>query len=104
MLESVVVVLAILWLLGFIKIPGVTIKNLTVFYLNGRQITLWDLLIFLVVLWAIGVLPTPLKEIAMVLLVLWVLSLLGILVIAGASTLLIISILVGLVFALFSGK
>ena len=97
MIEVLLILLVIFWALGYIHIGNVTVPNALLFSLNGRPITLWDLLIFIIVLWAIGILPTPFREIAGVLLVLWVLALLGLIAIAGLSNLIVIAIIVGIV-------
>lgn len=101
MIETILVILLILWFLGYITIPGIAIPRFPVFFFNGRAITLWDILIFLVVVWAIEALPTPFREIAGVLLILWLLSTFGILAIAGLSHLLVIAIIVGIIASLF---
>lgn len=96
-----IIILVLLYFFGYIQIPGLSIPNLSFFTFNGHPITLVTILIFLAILWAIGVLPSPLRQIAMVLVLLWILSTLGILAIAGLSNLIIIAILVGLVISLF---
>lgn len=97
MIEILLILLVVFWALGYIHIGNITVPNTMLFSFNGRPITLWDLLIFVIVLWAIGILPTPFREIAGVLLVLWVLALLGLIAIAGLSNLIVIAIIVGIV-------
>jgi hypothetical protein len=97
MLELLLIFLILFWALGYVHVEGLRIPNITLFTLNRHVISLWDILIFVVVLWAVGLLPSPFREIAGVLLVLWVLSLLGILAIAGLSNLLVIAIIIGIV-------
>lgn len=101
MLLAVIVILFLLWLLGYgpFEVLRVALVNF-----NGRVITLWDVIIFGLIIWVIGILPRPFKEIASVLLIVWVLSVLGIIAIAGLSKLLIISIIVGLVLYVISGR
>lgn len=96
-----VVILLLLYFFGYIAIPGVIIPNPLLFSLNGSGITLSTLLIFFAILWAIGVLPSPLRQIAMVLVLLWILSTLGVLAIAGLSNIIVAAILVGLVISAF---
>ena len=100
MLEVLLVILILLWLTGNLNLRGFTVPNISLFSFNGHIITLWNLFIFLVAVWAIGLLPSPIREIAGVLLILWVLSILGILAIAGLSNLLVIAIIVGIVASL----
>lgn len=102
MIELILILLVVLWLLGYVSLPGIASLDIPLFSLNGESISLFDLLIFMLVVWAIGILPSPFREIASVLLVLWVLSIFNILAIAGLSSILLIAIIVGLVAALFN--
>ena len=97
MTEIILVLLVIALITGFIQIPGFTLPNYVLFSINGESITLLNVLIFLLILWAIGILPSPFREIAGVLFVLWLLSVLGFIAIAGLSNLLVIAIIVGIV-------
>jgi hypothetical protein len=97
----VIVILLVLYFFGYIRIPGLAIPNPLLFTFNGHPILLSTLLIFLVIMWAIGVLPSPIRQIAGVLFVLWILAELGFIAIAGLSSLLVIAILVGLLISLF---
>ncbi len=98
MLEALLVILIILWFLGYLRVGGLPpIPDFFLFSLNGQQITLWNILTLLVISTVIGVLPSPFREIAGVLLILWVLSVLGILALGGLSSMLVIAIIVGLI-------
>lgn len=97
MTEIILVLLVIALITGFIQIPGFSLPNYVLFTINGEAITLLNVLIFLLILWAIGILPSPFREIAGVLFVLWLLSVLGFIAIAGLSNLLVIAIIVGIV-------
>ncbi len=97
MLIVILLILIALWFLGYIDIRGLNIPDYVLFQLNGRPITLWNVLIFFVVLAAIGILPSPFREIAGVLFALWLLTLLGILAISGLGNLLVIAIIIGIV-------
>jgi hypothetical protein len=100
MLGAILFVLVILWFLGYIHIQGIIIPNILLFTLNGHSISLWDLLIFLVILWALEALPGPFRMIAGILLVIWLLSTLGILAIAGLPHVIVVVLIIGLVLAL----
>jgi hypothetical protein len=67
------------------------------------MVALLEALIFLVIAWAVGVLPTPLRQIGFALVFLWVLSTLGVIAIVGLSSLLVLAIIVGLLAALLGG-
>lgn len=97
MLELVILLLGILWLLGFIQLPILPLKTTVLFNLLGKPVTLYDLLVFLLVLWVIGILPSPFREIAGVMLVIYILSILGIIAIAGFSQIVVMGIIIGLI-------
>ena len=100
MLLAVLVILIILWFLGYIHIGGLNLPDITLFTINGQAITLINLLIFAVIVWAIGILPSPLRQIGFVILVIWLLSLFGILAFAGLQSILVLAVIVGLILAL----
>ena len=101
MLELLIVTLFILWVLGYVRIEGLFIPDIVFFHLNGRPITLWNVLTLAVISGIIGLLPSPFREIASVFLVIWVLAVLGIISIAGLPNILVITIVLGLVLYLF---
>ncbi len=101
MIAAIILLLIVLWFLGYIRVGGLIIPDFPLFVINGQTITLWNLFLFLVILWAIGVLPSPLRQIAAVMLILWILSTVGILAIAGLSNILVIALIVGLILSLF---
>jgi hypothetical protein len=103
MLVGLLIVLIILWFLGYIHIQGLNIPDITLFSINNHPITLVNLLILLVIGVIIGVLPNPFRAIASVFLVLWILSVLGILAFTGLSSILVISIIAGLILYLLNG-
>jgi hypothetical protein len=101
MLIAIVVILVILWYLGYMPVGKLAIPNVSLFSINGHMVTLWELLILVVIAWAIGILPRPLQMIASVLLLLWILSVLGIFAIAGLPNILVLIIIVGLILSIF---
>lgn len=104
MLGAVLILLIILWILGYIRIPNLNMPNIHLFTINGHNISLYEFLIFLVIIWILGLLPSPFRQIAGVVLILWLLSLIGIISIAGLPNILIISLIVGLLVFMFSGR
>ncbi len=100
MIIGIIVVLLILWFLGYLHIPA-GLPHLVLFNINGHPVTLFDLLILLLVAWAIGILPSPFRQIAGVLLLLWILAVIGIIAVSGLATILVIAIIVGLIISLF---
>jgi hypothetical protein len=99
-LVAILVILFLFWLLGYAPFQ---ILHIILFRFNGLTITIWSALIFLVLIWLIGILPRPLREIGMVLFLIWVLSILGIIAVAGLSNILIIAIIVGVLLYVLGG-
>ena len=101
MLTTIVIILIILWFLGYAPISGLSVPNIVLFTINNNPVTLWEILILAVICWAIGILPRPFQAIASVLLVLWILSVLGILGIAGLPNIIVLIIIVAIVASIF---
>jgi hypothetical protein len=101
MIIAIVILLAILWFLGYIPVSGISIPNFVLFTINNHPVTLWEILILLVIGWAIGILPRPFQAVASVLLLLWILSVLGIFAIAGLSSIIVLVIIVALIASIF---
>ncbi|OGG03558.1 hypothetical protein A2W14_03170 [Candidatus Gottesmanbacteria bacterium RBG_16_37_8] len=97
MLSFLIILLIILYLTGFISIPSLSFLHRTLFYLNGRAVSVWDILILSVILYLLGFLQGPLRGIATILLILWILSVLGIIAISGFANLILALLLVGLI-------
>jgi hypothetical protein len=97
MLLTLIVLLVVLWLLGYVSIPAIQIPDIRLFTINSHIITLWDVLIFMVLLAVIGILPGPFRQIAAALSLLWLLALLGLITITGLPNLLVVAIIVGLI-------
>jgi hypothetical protein len=101
MIIAIVIILAILWFLGYAPISGISIPNFVLFSINNHPVTLWNILILLVIGWAIGILPRPLQAVASILLLFWVLSVLGIFAIVGLSSIIVLVIIIGLIISIF---
>jgi len=101
MLIAIVIILIILWFLGYAPFSGISIPNIGLFSINNHLVTLWEVLILLVVGWAIGILPRPFQTIASVLLLLWVLSVLGIFAIVGLPNIIVIIIIIAIILSIF---
>ena len=104
MLEILLVVLIILWLSGNLVIPGIVIPNPVLFIMNGQRVDLISVLTFILILWVLGLLPSPLREIAGILLFFWVLSLFGLLAIPGLSSLIVIAVIIGIIVTLVNRR
>ena len=100
MLVLILVLLIVLWFLGFISIPPLAT---VIFVLLGHPISLFDLLVFLFLILLIGILPGIFRFIAAVLLLLLVLSFLGLIVIANFSQIIVLVIIFSLIYYLLTG-
>lgn len=101
MLTALIIILIILWFLGYTPVSAISIPDFVLFSINNHPITLWNILILAVISWAIGILPRPFQMAASVLLILWVLSVLGILAITGLSNIIVLVIIAGLILSIF---
>ncbi len=99
-MSAILIILIILWLLGFLRIPALPILHRELFNIFGHGVSLWEILVFIVIMWAMESLPSPLRQIAYVLVLLWVLSIFGIIAVSGLSNLLVLALIIGLVVAL----
>jgi len=100
-LVTIIIILVILWFLGYAPFSGVSVPNYIFFNINGHPVTLWETLILLAVVWAIGILPSRLQGVAGILLLLWILSVLGIFAIAGLPNIIVLIIIIGLIASIF---
>ncbi len=98
MASTVLIIIVLLWFLGFIQIPYI---HSTLFTLLGKPITLYTILLFLIIAWIIEILPSPLRQIVFILFLLWVLSVLGIFTFTGLSQALVVAIIIGLLLSFF---
>lgn len=101
---AVLIFLILLWVLGYINIPYISINNIVLFDLLGKAITLYDILIFALMVWLIDLLPWPFRGLAGVVLALWLLAFFGIIAIAGLSQIIVLALIVGLIAYLLSGR
>lgn len=101
MIIAIVIILIILWLLGFVPITGISIPNFVLITINNHPVTLWEILIVAVIGWAISILPRPFQAIGSILLLLWILSVLGILAFTGLPNIIILIIIIGLIASIF---
>lgn len=100
MLTIVLLILILFWFMGYGPLLALRIPLL---HLMGHTINLWDILIFLLIIWIIDLLPGLLRSVAAVILVIWLLSLFGFIVIPMLSNLLVIAIIVGVGLYLLGG-
>ena len=97
---ELIAVLIVLWLLGIIRIPWLTMPHFTAFSILGISITLEKLLIFVIIIWLATSLGSPFRQILWAFVVIWLLSIFGIVLISNMVTLAIIALVVGLVLSM----
>ena len=96
MVEIIAIVVA-LWLLGVINIPWLTMPHFPIFSVLGYSVTIQRLLIFGIVIWLASSLGSPFRQILWVFIILWLLSTIGIIGAIATGTLILVSIVVGLI-------
>lgn len=101
MLVAILLILIVFWFLGY---GPLTVFHFRLFQFNGHIITVWDVLIFLLVIWLVDLLPAPFRQIAVVVLIIWLLATLGVIAIPALSSLLIIATVLGLLLYIISGR
>ncbi|MBI4099951.1 hypothetical protein HY440_02990 [Candidatus Microgenomates bacterium] len=100
MLVLILILFIVLWFLGFISLPPLAT---VLFFLLGHPITVFDVLVFLGLLAAIGLLPGFFRFVAAVLLLLLILSFLGLITITGFSSVVALVIIFAIIYYLLTG-
>ena len=93
MLSLILVILILFWFFGYGPLLPLRLPLIT---FNAHSITLWDILIFILIIWLIDLLPGPARTVAGVILIIWLLGTLGIIAIPLFSNIVVIAIIVGL--------
>lgn len=99
-MAELIAIIIVLWLLGIISIPWLTIPNFPSLNILGFELTIEKLLIIVILVWIASSVGGPIRQIVWVLVILWILTALGIIAIGGLSNLLVIGIVIGLILAL----
>ena len=100
MLGIILLLLIIFWFAGY---GPLTALHITLFSIGRFHVNLWDILIFLLIIWLIDTLPGPVRAVVVIALIIWLLGVLGIIVIPMFSNLIVIAIIVGLGLYLITG-
>jgi hypothetical protein len=101
MLGFILLLLILFWFMGYGPLEALRVHLFSV----GRvSVNLWDILIFLLIIWLIDTLPGPVRTIVIIALVIWLLGFFGIIAIPMFSNIVIIAVIVGLGLYLISGK
>lgn len=94
-------ILLVIIILALLNSMGISFMNYVVFTILNQGITIYNLLVLAIMIYLIGLLPRPFKEIVGLILVLWILSFLGIIFVGGLSNILIIAIVIVLLLNIF---
>lgn len=98
---TLLVILAIFWFLGYGPLTALKVPLVT---LGKFSINLWDIFIFLIIIWLIDLLPGPIRSIVVIALLVWLLASFGFIAFPGLNNLVMIAIIVGLGLYVISGK
>lgn len=77
--------------------------RIPLFAIGNMSIDLWDILIFLLIIWLIDLMPGPIRSIIVIALLLWLLSIFGIITIAGFNNFVLWAVIIGLALYLLGG-
>jgi hypothetical protein len=94
MLTLILLLLILLWFMGYGPIAALKIP---LFTLNNLHINLWDILIFLLIIWLIDAMPGPLRSIVVIALIICLIVVFGIILV-------VIAVIIGLGLYLISSR
>lgn len=101
MLGIILLLLILFWFMGYGPLAALRIH---LFSIGRISVNLWDILIFLLIIWLIDTLPGPVRSIVVIALIIWLLGFFGIIAIPMFSNIVIIAVIVGLGLYLISNK
>ena len=90
--------------MGVVRIPVLRFIDFPILSIAGRAVGLVELLKFILILWLIRILPSPIREIVTVILIIWLLSFFGLFFFAGFSNILVLLLIIGLIMYFFGGR
>lgn len=104
MIEIILIILIVLWGMGYVNVPFLPSLNTSVITIFNHVVTLYDLFVFAVILWLIESLSYPLRELVSVVFVLWILSTLGVITFVGLPNIIVFVLILGLIIYLIKRK
>src|SRR5476649_15513 len=93
MIEAALAILVILFVSGYVSIPGIHIPNYHIYTLNNHVITLNEILIVFVIFWLIRFAPGYLRIFVGALLIIWILATIGIIMVTGLPAIIIATLI-----------
>ena len=100
LMTEIIAIVVVLWLLGVINIPWLMMPNLPVFSILGYSFTIQRLLIIGIIIWLGMSVGSPFRQMLWVFFILWLLSTLGVIGSIAMGTMVVASVIVGLVLSL----
>lgn len=97
---EIIAIVVVLWLLGVINIPWLVMPHFPVFSILGYSLTIQRLLIIGILIYLGMSIGSPFRQMLWAFFILWLLTTLGIITIGGMGTLIVVSVVVGLVLSL----
>lgn len=94
---EIIAIVVVLWLLGVIDIPWLMMPSFPVFSVLGYSLTIQRLLIIGILIWLGMSLGSPFRQMLWVFFILWLLSTLGIIGSIAMGTMVVASIILGLI-------
>jgi hypothetical protein len=94
---EIIAIVVVLWLLGVIDIPWLMMPSFPVFSVLGYSLTIERLLIIGILIWLGMSLGSPFRQMLWVFFILWLLSTLGIIGSIAMGTMVVASIILGLI-------
>jgi hypothetical protein len=103
MIVFLLITLAGLWFLNYIGLPFIALGTI-LFTLFGVSVTLYQLLVFLIIVGFVGLLPGVVRLIALFLLFLWVLSIFGLISVLSLPDIIVFAAIFGVIYYLIVGS
>lgn len=96
-MAEIIAIVVVLWLLGIISIPWMTMPSFPVFSILGYAVTIQRLLIIGILVWLGMSIGSPFRQMLWTFFILWLLSTLGLIGGLGMGMMIIVSVVIGLV-------
>ena len=96
-MAEIIAIVVVLWLLGIVRIPWMSMPNFPVFTILGYSVTIQRLLIIGILIWLGMSIGSPFRQMLWVFFILWLLSTLGLIGGLGMGMMIIVSVVIGLI-------
>ena len=96
-MAEIIAIVVVLWLLGIVRIPWMSMPHFPVFTILGYSVTIQRLLIIGILIWLGMSIGSPFRQMLWVFFILWLLSTLGLIGGLGMGMMIIVSVVIGLI-------